>query len=378
MGTDSKICLKCKEKNNPSFSQCWKCGYLFCEKEKQENNQTMEKFSKVINELYEAWCIVYLEVQGCKIQKELVDYIQDFEFLRVKRLLSLIALSGFIKCLKNELDFEGFSISQKFRAYALKIFDTEQKDNLDKSFDTIYSQTEKLTITDKSSEEDRGSFGVFLASAACLEREKILTVVAEYLEELGTTQYLDAKSRAYDILIKCGIKLKPTVELARHLNLGKYFYLCKYENHYDVFLKGVLNKSRILCELFLFRAWVTQLGFRLANPKREFSDGVIYEVVNLCSTLGRGLVLDFKGIKIEEIFDNNFISILNERWQDYDDVFLKHQGNPEESFWAISKRVCELCAISEPEKQKWLCEDFTLQLREIMTDYLSHVRSGAN
>lgn len=41
--TDFKVCSSCKERNNPAFSECWKCGASFLVKETQEGFLRIEK-----------------------------------------------------------------------------------------------------------------------------------------------------------------------------------------------------------------------------------------------------------------------------------------------------------------------------------------------
>jgi len=93
-----------------------------------------------------------------------------------------------------------------------------------------------------------------------------------------------------------GSKTNNTPKDSSKIDFSKYFYIMNYSKHYAEFLEGVPDKSKVISELFLFRAWTTQFGFRMFSPNEEISEKVIYEIVNQSNTLGKGCFVELKGL----------------------------------------------------------------------------------
>lgn len=159
--------------------------------------------------------------------------------------------------------------------------------------------------------------------------------------------------------------------IVNKIDLGKYFYLMKYKEHYQEFLSGVSNKSKVISELFLFRAWTTQFGFRIFSSHENVSEKIIYEVVNLGNTLGKGTLLILEGIDIEKTLNNEFISLLESRWQEYDKVVICYRNEVAIPTRQIISKVCDQCNIKDPMKFVWLCIDFLSHMEQIKKESLS-------
>ena len=105
------------------------------------------------------------------------------------------------------------------------------------------------------------------------------------------------------------------------VRLDKYLYLFNYSEHYESVLKDATNRDKMICELYLFRAWTTQLGFRLFSNNPDVSDAIIGETVNL-SKFGAGMLAQTEKVDIESIYSQKYIDIMSARWEHYDDIFL--------------------------------------------------------
>jgi hypothetical protein len=101
------------------------------------------------------------------------------------------------------------------------------------------------------------------------------------------------------------------------IDIGKYLYLLDYEQRYRELLPLAPDRRLAISELYMFRGWTTQWGFRLFSPSKEIGEKVIYEVWNHAATLGR-ITIEAK-YKIE-IPDSSTVEL---RWQEYDEVFIQ-------------------------------------------------------
>jgi len=108
------------------------------------------------------------------------------------------------------------------------------------------------------------------------------------------------------------------------LQLDKYLYLLNYSERYESILKDAPDRDKIICELYLFRAWTTQLGFRLFCTNPDVSEAIIGEAVNL-SKFGTGVLAQTEKVDIESIFGQTYIDIMSERWELYDDIFISNK-----------------------------------------------------
>lgn len=154
------------------------------------------------------------------------------------------------------------------------------------------------------------------------------------------------------------------------IDFGKHFYQMKYREHYQMLLDGIKNEEKVLSELYLFRAWTTQFGYRLCCGEGDIAKKIIYEVVNLANTLGQGIFELYNGVKIEEIMNEGIPDLIENRWGEYDDVFLINRGDCDSNFASgpISAKLCNFCEIEDGVKAEWLQKDFLKHLTEIMNE----------
>ena len=149
-------------------------------------------------------------------------------------------------------------------------------------------------------------------------------------------------------------------------DVGRFFYRLNYSRHYSDFLKGALNPQRATAELFLFRAWTTQFGFRVFSSDADMSEVLIAEVINQAKYLGKEVLREIDGTDVEEDLGGRFIDLLDERWRAYDQAFLQHKdAEPPIPTRAICAKATDYCGVSDPIKFVWLCQDFIAQLEAI-------------
>lgn len=112
--------------------------------------------------------------------------------------------------------------------------------------------------------------------------------------------------------------------------IGETTYLMDYREHYGSSFgeTGTALSNRILAELFLYRAWTAQFAYRMVADQRAH-DALISETVNACNHLGLGVFELTHGVSVEEELGNDFISLIEDRWETYDSVVTEHFGGQE-------------------------------------------------
>jgi len=99
--------------------------------------------------------------------------------------------------------------------------------------------------------------------------------------------------------------------------IGELVYLMNYRDHYAEILGEHITPHR-LAELFLFRSWTTQFGYRIFSSDPGVSEKLIGETVNASKYLGLGMFEQVHGFSIEAELGSDFISLVEDRWQGYD------------------------------------------------------------
>lgn len=156
-----------------------------------------------------------------------------------------------------------------------------------------------------------------------------------------------------------------TENINKKLNIGEYFYLMSYNNHYSEFLNGIENTNKVISELFVFRAWTTQFGFRLFSSQPEVSEEIIGEVYYQ-GKLGKELLNQLEQVDIEFETNREYDNLINSRWQEYDSVFIKNKNseNPIPTR-QICGKLTDFCDLRDPMKLIWISTDFIKQLDSI-------------
>lgn len=150
------------------------------------------------------------------------------------------------------------------------------------------------------------------------------------------------------------------------LDLGEHYYLMNYQEHYVEFLQGVKNKNKVIAELFVLRAWTTQLGFRLFSSKPSISEKIIESIIAQGKQLGIGMLNGLENVDIEQEIGMQYMDLIDSRWQEYDKVFIDNKSS---ELPIPTRQICgkltDFCEIQDPFKFTWLCTDFISHLNKI-------------
>jgi hypothetical protein len=161
-----------------------------------------------------------------------------------------------------------------------------------------------------------------------------------------------------------------TENINEKLNIGEYFYLMSYHKHYSEFLKGVENKNKVIAELFVFRAWTTQFGFRLFSTQPEISEEIIGQVFNQ-GKLGIEILNQLEQVDTEAETKLEYVDLVDRRWQEYDSSFISNKNSDTPiPTRHICGKLADFCDIHDPIKLIWICTDFINQLNRIKQDAL--------
>lgn len=150
------------------------------------------------------------------------------------------------------------------------------------------------------------------------------------------------------------------------LNLGNYFYLMNYKEHYEEFLEGLENEERVIAELFVFRAWTTQLGFRFFSSQPEISEKIIESIIAQGKQLGKEMLKMMEQVDIEKETNLEYMDLIDSRWQAFDKAFIDNKSS---ELPIPTRQICgqltEFCDIHDPTKFVWICTDFIAHLNQI-------------
>jgi hypothetical protein len=143
--------------------------------------------------------------------------------------------------------------------------------------------------------------------------------------------------------------------------IGEQVYLINYREHYADILQNHIT-PRCLAELFVFRAWATQFGYRIFSSNSKASEQLIGETVNASKYLGLGIFERVHGFSVERGLGADFMALIEERWRLYDLVVstmpkLSHLPTME-IISALTERLC----VADPDVTSKLSLDFLLQM----------------
>lgn len=161
-----------------------------------------------------------------------------------------------------------------------------------------------------------------------------------------------------------------TKNIDEELDLGQYYFLMNYNDHYSEFLDEIENKNKVISELYVFRAWTTQFGFRMFSSYPEISEKIIGQIFNQ-GKLGKGMLKDLEGVDIEFETKLEYAELIDKRWQKYDKKFIKNKNNKTPiPTTEICSKLTTLCDIHDPMKLMWICTDFINHLESIKEESL--------
>jgi len=116
-----------------------------------------------------------------------------------------------------------------------------------------------------------------------------------------------------------GTRVKPPEINAATAKIDDQVYLMNYRDHYADILGQHVTPAR-LAELFLFRGWTAQFGYRVFSSDPEVSEKLIGETVNASKYVGLAMFRELHGFDVESVLGMDFISLIEDRWRDYDVV----------------------------------------------------------
>ena len=154
----------------------------------------------------------------------------------------------------------------------------------------------------------------------------------------------------------------PSPNVAMEISLDDYLYLFDYGMHYLGFLSGMSARARTIAELFLFRGWATQFGFRMFSTHPELSVSIMHETVNLlANTLVRAMLAAEYNVKFEQLYADDFTSLLHSRWQHYDGIFRESRTEKDRlAAFRICAASTEHCSARDPVKAMLLTADYLI------------------
>lgn len=107
--------------------------------------------------------------------------------------------------------------------------------------------------------------------------------------------------------------------------IDQQVFLMNYAKEYGGIL-GEYTTAQRLAELYLFRAWTAQYGYRIFSSNTDASEKLIGEVVNSTHYLGLGIFQQTHGFAIETTLDADYLTLVDDRWRDYDLVVSTWTG----------------------------------------------------
>lgn len=103
---------------------------------------------------------------------------------------------------------------------------------------------------------------------------------------------------------------------------GKFYYLMSYKEEYADFYEGLEIPDRVLSELFLFRFWLTQCGYRLCKPEELSKDEILKDIIPNGLTLGKGMFEWINSVNLERSLGENIVELMESRFHLYDSAFI--------------------------------------------------------
>jgi hypothetical protein len=143
--------------------------------------------------------------------------------------------------------------------------------------------------------------------------------------------------------------------------IDEQVYLMNYRDHYaDILVEHVT--PRRLAELFLFRAWTAQFGYRIFSSNPEASEKLIGETVNASKHLGLGVFQQAHGFSVEAELGSDLLSLIEDRWRDYDVVVSTMPKADRLPTMEIVRVLTNRLDVTDPAVTYKLSMDFLFQL----------------
>ena len=217
--------------------------------------------------------------------------------------------------------------------------------------------------------------GLTVLSLSCLDREGF---PPDMVDRCGNAAYACWQYAARRTANNLGVAVEAgssgkssfTENDVEKIDFGKYFYLMNYRTHYSdlaegTFLEDLPDEHKCLSELFFLRSWTTQFGFRIFNSHQHLVDSILYQIVNQANVLGIEAFRMAHGFSPEEALGDDFMSLLESRWQEYDREVELVAGERRIPALEIASKTLEHCSVVDPIKTYNLSLDLLAQLNQI-------------
>lgn len=157
-----------------------------------------------------------------------------------------------------------------------------------------------------------------------LTRE-IWTVVNIFTIIIAIASILIQKRERNDMFSKIKQFFIGKPEKKDDFKLGEMVYLMDYRVHYGPILKADPTPKQI-AELYLFRGWTVQFFYRIFSTNPEMSEKILAECMYLYQFFGHVLVNGMHNISIERELNSDIGTLIDNRWQNYDSIFIKNRS----------------------------------------------------
>jgi hypothetical protein len=161
-------------------------------------------------------------------------------------------------------------------------------------------------------------------------------------------------------LFKRLLKKRPEINAAT-AKIDEQVYLLNYRQHYAEILGDYVTPQR-LAELFLFRAWTAQFGYRVFSSDPDASEGLIAETVNASKYLGLAMFQQVHGFSVETELSADFMTLVEDRQRDYDLVVSTMPKPDRLPTMEIISLLTKRLDVADPNVTSQLSMDFLRQL----------------
>ena len=216
-----------------------------------------------------------------------------------------------------------------------------------------------------SGEDAVADVGLTLLSMALLNHEQFTTDAAIACGQAAQACWRQAALETGKVL-----GVPPQIDAAT-AKIDQQVFLMNYNDHYADILGDHKTHSR-LAELFLFRAWTAQYGYRIFSSDPYASEKLIGETVNASNYLGLGMFQEVHGFGIESELGSDFISLIEKRWRDYDVVVSTMPKADRLPTMEIITVLTKYLDIADPLVTFKLSMDFLVQLDFIKRTAIEH------
>lgn len=109
-------------------------------------------------------------------------------------------------------------------------------------------------------------------------------------------------------------------------HIDQFTYLLDYRKHYSPMFSESISDETI-AELYLFRGWATQFGYRIFSSDQETSESLIEETVNATKYIGLNVFQELHNFSLEQSLGEQYMRLLSSRWRSYDEQVVGNMSD---------------------------------------------------